>query len=484
MGCDAKTNGGYRFAGFEIACDTLRLRSGERVIALPPLSRRFLLALLQAAPGILSYEKMTSQVWGKRYVSLQTITQRVKLLRQALGDNGTQPEFIELVRGEGYRLIPAVNKFDGSHPLQTRQTIKASNFRSHKTWLASACALAGVLFLVVVSGAVFQKTRPVISETAHELYNHGMIFLHRRTPGDIDRAETHFLNSIRAAPEFVEPWVALAGVYGIKHGNANQSDHKALARLQHSLLLHALTLAPDSAMVHARLGLYYECIEKDLAKAQKHIEKAYLLDPADDSVLNIYGHYLIKKGKVDRGIKLIEKAISVRPDSRLLRNNLSIFYMWLGQLTRAEEQLNVLTELIGAEETEFASNYARLRLLQKRPDEAIMYFPAIDSKEDKLALSAIAFSQQGKLKAANRQIQRLAKVDTLYAAVRYAETLAYFERYSEVKQTLTQIRNKVVSENSLTENQIFMIVEQIAYSPFLNTPNSSWDEEMTQLLSA
>ncbi len=488
MGCDAEKKGGYRFAGFELASDTLKLRSGERIIALPPLSRRFLLALLEAAPGILSYENITSQVWGKRYVSLETITQRVKLLREALGDNGTQPQFIELVRGEGYRLIPTVRKSDEQKVHKALQEVNSTpiftNCGSKRLWLAAACVLIAVTLFLIVGGTFLRKTPQAIPQTAQELFNHGQIFLHRRAPGDLERAEQYFLNSIRAAPDFPESWVALAGVYGIRHGNSNTHGVSTFAQVQRNLLLHALTLAPDSAAVHARLGLYYECVEKKREKVQEHLHKAYQLAPDNESVLNIYGHHLIKTGNVEKGIKLIEKAISIRPDSRYLRNNLAIFYMWLGQFARAEEQLDIITELIGAEEREFANDYARLWLLQKRPAEAIMYIPVIENLEDRLAVSAIAYGQQGMMEAANRQIDKLSELHSLYAKVRYAETVAYFERYAEVESVLNALRIKAFSENSVTENQIYMIVSELSYSPFLNRPDKSWEDEMALIVSS
>ena len=41
-------------------------------------------------------------------MSPENVAQRVKLLRQGLSDDASEPRFIETVRGKGYRLIPSV----------------------------------------------------------------------------------------------------------------------------------------------------------------------------------------------------------------------------------------------------------------------------------------------------------------------------------------------------------------------------------------
>ncbi len=82
-------------------------RSGKS-IDLPKLSYRLLLALADAAPAVLTHDAIIERVWDGRVVSPETVTQRVKLLRKALGDDAANPRYIGVVRGEGYRLLSAV----------------------------------------------------------------------------------------------------------------------------------------------------------------------------------------------------------------------------------------------------------------------------------------------------------------------------------------------------------------------------------------
>jgi TolB-like protein/DNA-binding winged helix-turn-helix (wHTH) protein/Flp pilus assembly protein TadD len=86
-------------------------RQGE-AISLPKLSFDLLFALMKAAPSIVTNDELLEQVWPGLHVSPESVSQRVKLLRSALGDDSQQPRYILGVRGRGYRLIPTVQQFD------------------------------------------------------------------------------------------------------------------------------------------------------------------------------------------------------------------------------------------------------------------------------------------------------------------------------------------------------------------------------------
>jgi TolB-like protein/DNA-binding winged helix-turn-helix (wHTH) protein len=88
-----------------------RVTRGDSVIALPRLSYDLLIALAQAAPNLVSLDALMEQVWPKLVVSPETVSQRVKLLREALGDDARAPRYVEGVRGRGYRLIPLVEPY-------------------------------------------------------------------------------------------------------------------------------------------------------------------------------------------------------------------------------------------------------------------------------------------------------------------------------------------------------------------------------------
>lgn len=79
------------------------LRGGQRV-DLPGLSFRLLEVLVREAPAVVSRRELGRRVWGDVVVSGQTVRQRVRLLRRALGDG----DYVATVKGVGYRLAEPV----------------------------------------------------------------------------------------------------------------------------------------------------------------------------------------------------------------------------------------------------------------------------------------------------------------------------------------------------------------------------------------
>jgi TolB-like protein/DNA-binding winged helix-turn-helix (wHTH) protein len=87
-------------------------RAGQE-IRLPNLSLQMLLALVRAAPNVLSNDALIEIVWPDLVVSPETVSKRVNLLREALGDSAQEPRYITGVRSRGYRLVASVSREDG-----------------------------------------------------------------------------------------------------------------------------------------------------------------------------------------------------------------------------------------------------------------------------------------------------------------------------------------------------------------------------------
>jgi TolB-like protein/DNA-binding winged helix-turn-helix (wHTH) protein len=86
-----------------------RVTRADIEITLPNLSFQLLLALMRVAPNVLSNALLMERVWPGLIVSPETVTKRVNLLREALGDDTQDPHYIAGVRSRGYRLVAAVS---------------------------------------------------------------------------------------------------------------------------------------------------------------------------------------------------------------------------------------------------------------------------------------------------------------------------------------------------------------------------------------
>lgn len=97
-------------AGFQV--DDLIIDLGQQrvtragvEIPLPHLSFQLLVTLARAAPNLVSFDQLTARVWPGLVITPETISQRVKLVRTALGDDPQTPRYIGGVRGRGYRMV-------------------------------------------------------------------------------------------------------------------------------------------------------------------------------------------------------------------------------------------------------------------------------------------------------------------------------------------------------------------------------------------
>ncbi|MDJ0927996.1 MAG: winged helix-turn-helix domain-containing protein [Gammaproteobacteria bacterium] len=122
----------YQIGDLTLEVDTFRvLRDGQEV-SLPKLSYQLLTVLARHAPEVVTIDTLMDEVWPGLVVNPETVTQRVKLVRDAIGDDSKHPSYIALVRGRGYRLIPPAEQIGmpqaerhGSNPIapQSRRPI-------------------------------------------------------------------------------------------------------------------------------------------------------------------------------------------------------------------------------------------------------------------------------------------------------------------------------------------------------------------------
>ena len=77
-------------------------------IPMPHLSFDLLVTLARAAPNLVTFDQLIERVWPGLIITSETISQRVKLVRTALGDDPHAPRYIAGVRGRGYRMVANV----------------------------------------------------------------------------------------------------------------------------------------------------------------------------------------------------------------------------------------------------------------------------------------------------------------------------------------------------------------------------------------
>ncbi|MGH8250563.1 MAG: winged helix-turn-helix domain-containing protein [Steroidobacteraceae bacterium] len=148
----------YRVDDLVVDTGRVKITRDGRELPLPKLSFDLLIALIEAAPRVVSPDELMDRVWSGLVVSPETVSQRVKLLRDSLDDDPRTPRYVAGVRGRGYRLLPAVVREDlAQEAVDTHTGIAAPTPRSR--WRFAAAILALVVIAVAAAWFLLGRDR-------------------------------------------------------------------------------------------------------------------------------------------------------------------------------------------------------------------------------------------------------------------------------------------------------------------------------------
>jgi len=100
----------YRVGDLTLDVDAHLLTRGGELVSLPPKTFELFVELVRRAPGVVRRQELLDTVWAHELVNDEALTQRVMLLRRALGDDPKEPRFIASAPRWGYRLVAPVER--------------------------------------------------------------------------------------------------------------------------------------------------------------------------------------------------------------------------------------------------------------------------------------------------------------------------------------------------------------------------------------
>ena len=142
-------HGGIQFENFQLDSADRQLRRGGETVELS--SRYFdALALLVAEQGrLVSKDRFLDEVWRGVPVTDEALTQCIKTLRRQLGDDASNPRFIETVPKHGYRFIADVR---ASNAVSSQAAPSASG---REFLFLSAAGTAGGAIAGLIGGLLY-----------------------------------------------------------------------------------------------------------------------------------------------------------------------------------------------------------------------------------------------------------------------------------------------------------------------------------------
>jgi DNA-binding winged helix-turn-helix (wHTH) protein len=286
----------YRIADLTIDVEAVSvLREGGESLPLPRLSFDLLVALARRAPDVVRTDELISTVWAGIAVSDETLTQRVALLRRALGDEAKNPRYLRAVRGRGYQLVPKV-------VAASPEGQPARPARAKAAVLVFVCLVLLVLFVLLLRA----RDRPALpvatrSPSVPELLQRAGSYLGQHQASNNELAIELYQRALRMEPANPRAMAGLSLALGQRATKFNQrgpADDQALA-----LARQALSLDPRLGQAHHALGLALDSKGR-VTEALAAYRRAAELEPQPANALASAANLLLVQGHLAAALEL------------------------------------------------------------------------------------------------------------------------------------------------------------------------------------
>lgn len=257
----------FRLLDLTIDLARQRVQRGDVPLDVAGLSFQLFACLIERGDRVVGFDELMAAVWAPAVVNEETVTQRVRLLRHALGDEARQPRYIRTVRGRGYQLAAP------PEPLG-----EAATHRRHSIW--PALGAVGVLAAVALGAGFLAREQKPVPTAQQELLQRAHWYAAMGQRDNNERALALYDRALHEAPDDAD---ALTGASRARSArtclyNAGVDDARDALRLAS----RAVALRPELADAWSALGYAHDCLG-DISGAIAGYEHAVSLDPGDDA---------------------------------------------------------------------------------------------------------------------------------------------------------------------------------------------------------
>ncbi len=371
-------------------------RGGDR-LTLPDLTWRLFEVLVERAPDVVTFEELARRAWRRRHVSPDALTQRVKLLRQALGDDPKSPRYVGTVRGVGYQLIaPAVPELEmavGPRLLGAAAVIAILGLAAATAWMAEPRDSAD------------EPERPTLTAavTVEERIASARDYLARADNESNERAARLFQSVLAEHPNAVDALVGLSFVYGHR---ATKYDGGAIwADEAEDLARNALAIKPGEAEAWHALGLSLDA-QGRVDEALRAYQQAIAANPDDRAAMASAAYLLQIQGRLHEALVL---------ESRVLESG--------GATTYSELQIATALHLLGYDDAAWAWLG---RAEDLKPDNPLLTATRVQLLLSEGRHEEVVAAAAGDDEAARGAGLDVARGEALFALARYEDAIAAF----------------------------------------------------------
>jgi DNA-binding winged helix-turn-helix (wHTH) protein len=154
----AEENTPFTLGDWRVEPELNRIVRGEEIVKIDPRNMK-VLQLLASRPGqVIAQSEIETTVWSDVIVTPNSVYQSVAQLRRALGDDKSNPRYIETISRKGYRLVGRVVSIE--EQIQARDVpvpiaAAVANKRLSRTRLAIGLAATAIAVFTVALGLMY-----------------------------------------------------------------------------------------------------------------------------------------------------------------------------------------------------------------------------------------------------------------------------------------------------------------------------------------
>ncbi|SDQ35443.1 winged helix-turn-helix domain-containing protein [Pseudoxanthomonas sp. CF125] len=303
-----------------------RVTRADVVLDVAGLSFQLLACLLRRGVDVVPFDTLIAEVWAPAVVNEETVTQRVKLLRQALGDDGRQPRYVRSVRGRGYQLC--------AMPEALADAVAApSPPHRSRAWLALPVVLALTLAVVVVAMGGRDPTPP--ASARDETLERARHYFAMGQRDNNERAVALYEQALQARPLSREARLGLS--YALSARVCLYDFPWEQADRARQLAETLIAEDGNDGSAHSARGYAFDCLGH-IDDAIASYARAIALDPSarEDSVASL-AYLLGVKGRLAEALRLNLSVLDHRERLRHLDNQIARDMELLGFNAEAEQ---------------------------------------------------------------------------------------------------------------------------------------------------
>jgi len=321
--------GRYRLLDLVIDLDRQTVERDGHRLEVAGLSFRLLACLIERGDHVVTFDELIEAVWAPAVVNEETITQRVRLLRQALGDEARAPRYIRTVRSRGYQLgAPVV------------PDLTEHGTRRFTLW--PALTAVGVLAAAAFGASFLAREQKPVPSAEQQILDRAQWYARMGQRDNNERALALYDRALHEAPDDVD---ALSGASRTRAArtclyNGSIDDARDALRIAG----RAVSVGPDNARAWAALGYARDCLG-DIGGAIAAYEGAVRLDPDDDATRSSAAYLYQEQGRL---ADALHANLDMRGDPSRVRYRdvqLAREYELLGYATQAGQRYKQVFEL-------------------------------------------------------------------------------------------------------------------------------------------